>query len=170
MNTPVPEDNASPNSPLSRASQANAASNKSDLNIASEFSLPTSAFTIAGLLAFGLVVAGILLQLANRRRPGSSETVMSSVPLAPDQIRERRDVVAAFHQLARRSARSFRPWWHHQQIETLLIQAMPGRKAAIARLAGVYEQSRYSPDTVSLSESDLQQARDALRECQTGSR
>jgi hypothetical protein len=170
LNNPDPERDQSPSDPGERDSQADAATGDSVTGEESAVSLPTSAIAIAGLLALGLITAGMLLHFANRRRLEGDETTARVAPLGPDQIRERRDVVAAFHQLARRSARSFRPWWHHQQIEELLIQAMPGRKSAIVQLAGVYEQSRYSPETLSLSETDLQQARDALRECQNGPR
>ena len=167
LNNPPPEPNNEPNAQDTQRSTPNTASADSTSNSVSELNLPTTAIAIAGLLALGLAVAGILLKLANHRRLDEHQSSTGLAPMTPEQIRGRRDVVAAFHQLARRGARSFRPWWHHQQIEALLIQTMPGRKSAIARLAGVYEQSRYSPESVALSDREIQQARDALRECQS---
>jgi hypothetical protein len=111
-------------------------------------------------------VLWLLLKFADKQRQQSVGSAARERPLPPEQIQGRPDIVAAYHQLARRAGRSFRPWWHHRQIETLLLQTFPGRHAAITRLARVYEQSRYAPDSIPLTPTDLQTAREAIRECQ----
>ncbi|MEY3456854.1 MAG: hypothetical protein RL215_11, partial [Planctomycetota bacterium] len=130
--------------------------------------LPMTALSLAALLAGGLAAIWLLLQFNSRRRLEAAGIAGAGPSLTPEQICGRGDVVVAFHQLARRAGRSFKPWWHHQQIESLLMQAFPGRQSSITRLAGLYEQSRYSPESLALSHDDLQSAREAFRDCQTG--
>jgi hypothetical protein len=125
-------------------------------------------------LSLGLICAGslalllLLLKFVSQRRQLAAVGTVPERVLPPDQIQGRMDIVTAYHQLARRAGRSYRPWWHHRQIEALLLQTFPGRRSAITRLAGVYEQSRYAPDSIPLTPADLQTARDALRECHSG--
>lgn len=131
-----------------------------------DLSAAPSALSLGATLAVALGVLWLLLKFAGQRRQMAAGSTGNERPLPPDQIRGRPDIVAAYHQLARRAVRSFRPWWHHRQIETLLLQTFPGRQSAITRLAGVYEQSRYAPDSIPLSPTDLETAREAIRECQ----
>jgi len=118
------------------------------------------------MLAVALGATWLLLKFAGQRHQLSAARTGTHPPLPPEHIHGRPDIVAAYHQLARQTVRGFRPWWHHRQIETLLLQAFPSRQAAINRLAGVYEQSRYAPDSIPLSPTDLETAREAIRACQ----
>ena len=158
--TPEPSTAAEPPATSEAGNSPNSSSSSLDLSAA------PSALSLGATLAVALGVLWLLLKFAGQRRLLSAGSTAHNRPLPPDQIHGRPDIVAAYHQLARQAVRSFRPWWHHRQIETLLLQTFPGRQSAITQLAGVYEQSRYAPDSIPLSPTDLETAREAIRQCQ----
>jgi len=161
----APEPSAAANPPAAdEPSDSGDSPNSSTTGL--DLSAASSPLSLGAMLAVALGVLWLLLKFAGQRRQLTTGGTGNERPLPPDQIHGRPDIVAAYHQLARRAVRSFRPWWHHRQIETLLLQTFPGRQSAITRLAGVYEQSRYAPDSIPLSPTDLETAREAIRACQ----
>lgn len=83
----------------------------------------------------------------------------------PSELKERSDIVLAFHALTARHPNETRIWWTHSRAAAVLAEAKPERSSALKALAELYEQSRYLPENVVLTDRELDRAREALRRC-----
>ena len=124
----------------------------------------TPVLILAGLLAAaGLGFFG-LRHLQTKRMPDQTAQ-MSGPPIQPAEIKNRADVIRAFHEFAKQSTRSVQSWWTHRAVERVLAVTAPDKKAAVATLADAYEQARYLPQDHELSSEQIQSARTALQQC-----
>jgi len=117
-----------------------------------------SFFAAGGVVAL-ILLAIHFLRMGIKSRSQSGPTLTQQ---QIQQIRARKDVVRAFHELARRTPEVEADWWPHHRAAVAMCSAKENRMDAIATLARVYEQARYLPDDVPLSSNDLDEARTAL--------
>ncbi len=121
----------------------------------------TPVAVLAGMLL--LMVAGFLGLRFWQTRSGAA--LAGGLPvhsIQSNDIRDRADVVRAFHEFALHSAKSVQAWWTHRAVENAVAIATPDRRLAAATLTDAYEQARYLPEDQELSADQLQQTRSAL--------
>ncbi len=119
---------------------------------------------------FGLLSLGIFLTLLAKRHgllAGETSAGLSNSILSPSEIRSKRDVVKAFHQLALHPANEIETWWTHQKVEDQISEASPGKRLPMSKLASLYEEARYLPEDVDFDEDKLIAARTALELCRS---
>lgn len=117
-------------------------------------------------LALLLVLLGLIVWiLRNRLIPGAGDADVVGGEGSATSVRNRRDVVRAFHQLAGRSTAVRGNWWPHRRAAEALADAAPDRHDALLTLADLYERARYLPDETEFNEADLEAARGALQRC-----
>lgn len=80
-------------------------------------------------------------------------------------IHTRNDVVRAFHCFVKRTTEPVASWWTHKRAAHRLSESMPSITAAMQVLASVYEQARYAPPEVELSQEQLHRVQLALQHC-----
>ena len=88
----------------------------------------------------------------------------------PSEIRSRDDLVRAFHAFSLRSAHRVQTWWTHRDVQRLVTESAPEKKAAVELLANAYEQARYLPHDRELSSEEIMLAREALLQCSAAQR
>ena len=114
-----------------------------------------------------LILAAIAFAVA--RRSGwipSAATAGNQTPVRSTDIRTRADVVRAFHQVARTPETGVQEWWTHQQAAAHLRNSS-NEAGVIDEFASVYEQARYLPDDVELSDYQMEAARNAVKRCRS---
>jgi hypothetical protein len=84
----------------------------------------------------------------------------------PELILSRADVVRAFHQLAYRIAYPLETWSTHRRIANQVSRSSPEIRSPVNVITEVYEQARYLPSTVELSEEQLASVRKAIQACE----
>lgn len=152
----LPPDLASDRSPSTPASDSSA--RQTAATSAEPFPVTTFAWF---LLVLGLIVWLVRNRLVTETVPVDGERNS----LSSTAIRDRRDVVRAFHVLTVRSAAVRGNWWSHRRAAEALVRSAPDRRAAVLVLADLYEQARYLPDEADLNEMELEAARRALQHC-----
>jgi hypothetical protein len=117
-----------------------------------------AAFAIAGL---GMVAWMLFRtpQLIGDRGGGGL-----SLPAEALEIRDRGDIVRVFHQLATRAGIPTELWWPHPRAAVVMAAEAPWAQPAIDALTRLYEIARYTPDDQRLSESQLNEARQAVKQ------
>jgi hypothetical protein len=88
----------------------------------------------------------------------------------PNKIRTREDVILAFHQLAYRIAHPLEDWSTHYRVERKAVRTAPEFQNPLRTLVQIYEQARYLPANVALTESQLASVREAIAQCEIGAR
>lgn len=152
---------------LSQASPPQTAnSGKRDLALDSGFEWRGRLFEIALLMA-GLLCCGLWLfrkriQGMVSMQPTEAELVKS---ILAQGIHTRNDVVRAFHCLVRQATEPVATWWTHRRAAHRLSESIPNIATAMHVLATVYEQARYSPPDVVLSDEQLRRVQSALQQC-----
>lgn len=127
--------------------------------------LPESISPFAVFLIL-LTGGGIILWLLQRTVDAGSMKDGNAVhSTAPATLKNRQDIVQAFHDLAARCPISIADWWTHDRAATALAVTRPERTDDVRRLAQLYEQARYLPDESSLSEEQLAAAKAAWLRC-----
>ena len=121
-------------------------------------------FPVFLLLLATVLAAGGFWFLQNLRRRGD-RSESRPIPAMPNDLHDRADVVRAFHTLAARSPAVLNDWWTHERAATALAQATPAAGLAVERLAQLYEQARYLPSEIRLTDQQLESARRAVRRC-----
>ena len=84
----------------------------------------------------------------------------------PELILNRADVVRAFHQLAYRIAHPLETWSTHRRILNQVSRASPEMHSPVRVISEVYEQARYLPSDMELSEDQLASVRKAIQACE----
>lgn len=114
-----------------------------------------------------LVVISLILttcvSLYRHRESFNRQQSESSLPVIPKHLRDRADVVRAFHALTARCPEALHNWWTHRRAAVVLTRVNPEQTEAIETLAGLYEQARYLPENEDFTEQQLESARRALR-------
>lgn len=90
-----------------------------------------------------------------------------AIPLAELEIRDRGDVVRAFHLLVERRVRFFENWWTSRRVMTQVNTKAPAVSNPMRVAVEVYEMARYLPEDIPIPEAELQRVRVALRDCET---
>lgn len=121
---------------------------------------PVAVFLI--LLTGGGIIYWLLHRTADARLVNDGNAGHSP---APATLRNRQDIVQAFHDLAARCPISIADWWTHDRAATALAVTRPDRTDDVRQLAQLYEQARYLPDESSLSEEQLAAAKAAWLRC-----
>lgn len=123
----------------------------------------TSSMTIAVLFVAALI--GLLVWLSRRRVAELADATAAQAEwvrtVMAQGLKTRADVVRAFHQLVKQS-RAVSDWWTHRSIVKHFSSQTPQLATAISELAVVYEQARYYPEDVELSQQQLAQVRTLL--------
>lgn len=119
--------------------------------------------TIAVLFVAALI--GLLVWLSRRRVAELADATAAQAEwvrtVMAQGLKTRADVVRAFHQLVKQS-RAVSDWWTHRSIVKHFSSQTPQLATAISELAVVYEQARYYPEDVELSQQQLAQVRTLL--------
>lgn len=125
------------------------------------------------ILAFLAAITGfIALFLYHRQSSPASRTLAGKNFQAgdyiqqPELIRDRTDVIRAFHQLAYRIAYPLETWSTHRRIESQVSRTSPAIQSPLHVITEVYEQARYLPTHVQLSEDQLASVRKAIQACE----
>ncbi len=134
-----------------------------------EFSMPSGwlllflAATIVGLVA---------LWMYRRQSVQATQLAVHSVSQHGDYIKQpelilnRADVVRAFHQLAYRIAHPLETWSTHRRIVNQVSRTSPEMHSPVRVISEVYEQARYLPSDMELSEDQLASVRKAIQACE----
>jgi hypothetical protein len=85
----------------------------------------------------------------------------------PSSIQTRADVILAFHQLADRIVHPLESWWTHRNIARQVCRTMPSAQSPVNVVVDIYEQARYLPSEVRLTDNQIDEVRRALKECET---
>jgi len=85
----------------------------------------------------------------------------------PSSIQTRADVILAFHQLADRIVHPVESWWTHRNIARQVCRTIPSAQSPVNVVVDIYEQARYLPSEVRLTDNQIDEVRRALKECET---
>ncbi len=80
-------------------------------------------------------------------------------------IRNRSDVIDAFHQLIETKFRTFESWWTSRRALQQVNKALPSLSPPMREATEIYEMARYLPADQELSEPDLERMRRAMDTC-----
>jgi hypothetical protein len=120
------------------------------------------AFPLIALVLMSLILAtGIALY--RNREALNRQAARSGLPEIPRHLRNRGDVVQAFHALAARCPEALHDWWTHRRAAVVLARVSPEKSDAVQTLARLYEEARYAPGDREFTEQQLDSARRALR-------
>lgn len=122
------------------------------------------------LLVVLLAVAALfrLQRYFRRHRSGTAAGFSQKArQIQAGEIRSRGDLVEAFHRFASSCTGLTREWWTHREFVRRIAAVSPATATAVGELADVYEQARYLPGHVQLTNDQMAQARAALVRCQT---
>ena len=119
-----------------------------------------------GLLAGLFIVCGLAYWLLQKKRvEAQSQSAYSTLGPAPTNLKNRQDIVQAFHDLAARSPAVIADWWTHDRAAQALATSRPDVDDEVRQLAQLYEQARYSPAESALSDEQLAAAKAAWLRC-----
>lgn len=121
--------------------------------------------SLVGFITVTLISVGCFVLYRYREFFARTQTDVD-VPVGPQFLRDRRDVVRAFHAVAARFPEVLHDWWTHHRAAKAIAHVNPAQQDAINTLATLYEAARYLPDDVNFSEQQLDSARQALRRLQ----
>ncbi len=116
---------------------------------------------IALVLVSLILTTGI--SLYRNREALNRQAARSGLPEIPRHLRNRTDVVRAFHALAARCPEALHDWWTHRRAAVVLARVSPEKSEAVQTLARLYEEARYAPGNREFSEQQMESARRALR-------
>ena len=119
-------------------------------------------FSLMSLVIMSLILTTCIALFRNRD-VFNRQSAEAGLPPIPRHLRNRGDVVRAFHALAARFPEVLDDWWPHRRAAVALAKVNPQQKEAINTLAGLYEEARYMPEDAEFSEQQLESARGALR-------
>jgi hypothetical protein len=119
----------------------------------------------AELLAAVVLVAGVGLYFLFSNRGGQTGNKRTPQRIEGVTIRSRQDVVQAFHLLTQRCLEPSQHWWTHRRAASSLGDKQPSWELALRRLADIYEQARYLPSEVALTDEELRAAQRAWDHC-----
>ena len=114
----------------------------------------------------GLIIGGIWIAREMRKAGQEEFRGERGVWTTNDQIETKADLVRAFHAMALKPTRNTEEWWTHSKVVTELVQDAPEQTESATVLADLYEQARYLPDDHEFSESQIREARKAIRQCE----
>ncbi|MCE3018749.1 MAG: DUF4129 domain-containing protein [Pirellula sp.] len=158
-----------------RPSVAPPARNANSKEPSSPFELPKlempkfSAWWIVAVLSF--IALGLVLWFL-RKDPivaakvfGIKSPQPENATVALRTIRNRADVIDAFHQLIETKFRSFESWWTSRRALQHVNKALPSMSPPMREATEIYEMARYLPADQELSEPDLERMRRAMNSC-----
>lgn len=113
-----------------------------------------------------LIGGGVVFWFLQRNADAGLMTDRDAVrSTAPPTLNNRQDVVQAFHDLAARCPTLIADWWTHDRAATALAVTRPDMTDDVRQLAQLYEQARYLPDGLALSDEQLAAAKAAWLRC-----
>jgi hypothetical protein len=134
-----------------------------------EFSMPSGWL----LLFLAATIVGLVsLWMYRRQSVQATQLAVHSVSQHGDYIKQpelilnRADVVRAFHQLAYRIAHPLETWSTHRRIVNQVSRTSPEIHSPVHVISEVYEQARYLPSDMELSEDQLASVRKAIQACE----
>ena len=135
-----------------------------------EIALPSPWLLVPTALV-GLALASLILYSRRRRVPAKAyrDPFKNQIDLlkTPSSIQTRADVILAFHQLADRIVHPVESWWTHRNIARQVCRTMPSAQSPVNVVVDIYEQARYLPSDVRLTDNQMDEVRRALKECET---
>ena len=151
------------------ASRATAASESAHESMASSSTLSQSdraSFGSTGFLLPLLLIAGTgaaVWWLQRRCPKPETDLAFQAAARMPKTIRNREDIVTAFHVITARAPEVTATWWTHRRAAIALAKADPKSQAAVKTLAALYEQARYLPRDAALTPEQLSEASQAVK-------
>lgn len=119
-----------------------------------------------GLLAGVFIACGVVFWLLQKKRvEAQSQSAYSTLGPAPTNLKNRQDIVQAFHDLAARCPAVMADWWTHDRAAQALATSRPDVDDEVRQLARLYEQARYLPAESALSDEQLAAAKAAWLRC-----
>lgn len=119
-----------------------------------------------GLLAGLFIVCGLAFWLLQKKRvEAQSQVACSTLGPAPKNLKNRQDIVQAFHDLAARCPAVMADWWTHNRAAQALATSSPDVDKELRQLAQLYEQARYLPEESALTDEQLAAAKAAWLRC-----
>lgn len=135
-----------------------------------EIALPSPWLLLPTALV-GLALASCILYSRRRRVQAKAhrDPFKNQIDLlkTPSSIQTRADVILAFHQLADRIVHPLESWWTHRNIASQVCRTMPSAQTPVNVVVDIYEQARYLPSEVRLTDNQIDEVRRALKECET---
>ncbi|MEZ6130916.1 MAG: hypothetical protein R3C59_19780 [Planctomycetaceae bacterium] len=152
-------DMAAPDVPSAAASDS--------ASVALSDNLPTASWSswVAGVAVLAVLIA-LLMWRTGVIDPAKAAAAGSRL-LTGDDLRSKADVVRAFHRLALHPHRSTEEWWTHQMVVDDIRESSPEKTYQIQVLAELYEQARYLPDEAEFTQEQIQEAKAALKRCES---
>ena len=121
--------------------------------------------------ALALIALGLALWFLSKD-PVVAAKVFGVKPPRPENasvalrtIRNRSDVIDAFHQLIETKFRSFESWWTSRLALQQVDKTLPSLTPTMREATEIYEMARYLPADQELSEPDLERMRRAMNTC-----
>ena len=134
-----------------------------------EFSMPSGWL----LLFLAATIVGLVsLWMYRRQSVQATQLAVHSISQHGDYIKQpelilnRADVVRAFHQLAYRIAHPLETWSTHRRIVNQVSRTSPEIHSPVRVISEVYEQARYLPSDMELSQDQLASVRKAIQACE----
>ena len=93
------------------------------------------------------------------RGPGDAGWSPGPWPIEPGRVATRAELVAAFEHLCLLVLGVAARHWNHHQLAAMLAEHRASERDAAHQLASAYEQARYAPATLPLSEAAMTEAR-----------
>lgn len=118
------------------------------------------------VILIGLIVGGILIAREMKKSAGGTAMSDAARHQLMGKIETKADLVRAFHAMALKPTRNTEDWWTHQKFVTELVQDSPEHRDSVSVLADLYEQARYQPDDYEFTQSQIERARQAMRQCE----
>ena len=135
-----------------------------------EIALPSPWLLLPTALV-GLVLTSFILYSRRRRVQAKAyrDPFKNQIDLlkTPSSIQTRADVILAFHQLAVRIVHPMESWWTHRNIASQVCRTIPSAQSPVNVVVDIYEQARYLPSEVRLTDNQIDEVRRALKECET---
>ena len=135
-----------------------------------EIALPSPWLLLPTALV-GVALTSFILYSRRRRVQANaySDLFKNQIDLlkTPSSIQTRADVILAFHQLADRIVHPLESWWTHRNIASQVCRTMPSAQSPVNVVVDIYEQARYLPSEVRLTDNQIDEVRRALKECET---
>lgn len=124
--------------------------------------LPTALVGLA-LIGFILYSRRSRVQATAHRDPFKNQIDLLKTP---SSIQTRAEVILAFHQLAYRIVHPMESWWTHRNIARQVCRTKPSAQSPMNVVVDIYEQARYLPSDVRLTDTQIDEVRRALKECE----
>ena len=151
-----------------RESTASGSESKAQSNEPSmQFPDPLDGRVLAYLAVFAIIGVIVFYALRSQVRTEQerNEAIKAQLATRIEEIRTREDLVRAFHVLARQRLKAAEEWWTKSYVTQQFDSTMPQHSNTMRTLSQLYDQARYYPDDHQLTQTQIDEAKLAFKQC-----